>query len=202
MPGPGVEQDEVGLEYTYVRSPLDGVVVRKYTQPGDLSAPGAPLPTVEHLDPLEVVAEVGESLFSRVAVGQQIEVEIPALSQAIPRPPQRPDPRCRPPEPHLPGEGGAAQSRLSPRLRAPRPAAAEHGRAARPAGAKGGPGAGRSVAGGVGGSQWPGPPALGAPGPGPGRPAGGALRSGGRPGGDQPTPGRAARRDARGGEVT
>jgi RND family efflux transporter MFP subunit len=77
----GVAQAEVELGYTQVRSPLDGVVVRKYAQPGDLSAPGAPLLTIEQLDPLEVVAEVGESLFSRLSLGQEVEVEIPALSQ-------------------------------------------------------------------------------------------------------------------------
>jgi RND family efflux transporter MFP subunit len=79
--GGAVAQAEVELAYTQIRSPLDGVVVRKYIQPGDLSAPGAPLLAVEQLDPLEVVAEVGENLYSRLAPGQEVEVEIPALSQ-------------------------------------------------------------------------------------------------------------------------
>lgn len=78
-----VAQAEVELAYTQIRSPLDGVVVHKYVQPGDLSAPGAPLLTVESRDPLEVVAAVGEGLFASLATGQEVEVEVPALSQTL-----------------------------------------------------------------------------------------------------------------------
>ena len=77
----GVAQMEVELSYTQVRSPLDGVVVRKFVQPGDLATPGAPMLVVEQQDPLEVIAEVGETLYSRLAIGQEAEIEIPALAQ-------------------------------------------------------------------------------------------------------------------------
>ncbi len=77
----GVAQAEVELGYTQLRSPVDGVVVTKYAQPGDLSTPGTPLLAIESLDPLEVIAEVGESLFSRLTLGQEVGVEIPALAQ-------------------------------------------------------------------------------------------------------------------------
>lgn len=78
-----VAQAEAELAYTQIRSPLDGVVVQRHIQPGDLSAPGAPLLTVESRDPLEVVAAVGERLFTSLATGQEVEVEIPALSQTL-----------------------------------------------------------------------------------------------------------------------
>ena len=77
----GVAQTEIELSYTLVRSPLDGVTVRKYVQPGDLATPGTTLFEVEEQDPMEVVAEVGESQFSHLVVGQEVEIEIPALSQ-------------------------------------------------------------------------------------------------------------------------
>ncbi|MBI2501671.1 MAG: efflux RND transporter periplasmic adaptor subunit [Candidatus Latescibacteria bacterium] len=77
----GVAQVEVELSYTQVRSPLDGVVVRKFAQRGDLATPGTPLLEVEQHDPLEVVAEVGETLYSSLGTGQEVEIEIPALLQ-------------------------------------------------------------------------------------------------------------------------
>lgn len=77
----GVAQMEIELSYTQVHSPLDGVVVKKYVQPGDLTTPGMPLLEVEQQDPLEVVAEVGETLYSSLATGQEVEIEIPALGQ-------------------------------------------------------------------------------------------------------------------------
>lgn len=77
----GVAQMEIELSYTQVRSPLDGVVVKKFVQPGDLAIPGTPLLEIEQQDPLEVVAEVGEGLYSNLATGQEVEIEIPALSQ-------------------------------------------------------------------------------------------------------------------------
>ena len=67
------------LEYSEVRSPLTGSLVRKLVQVGDLSAPGVPLVEVEQLDPIKVTLEVGESDLAWVSVGQEVDVEIPSL---------------------------------------------------------------------------------------------------------------------------
>lgn len=74
-----VREAEVSLEYSEVRSPLDGTVVRKLAQPGDLSTPGAPLLEVERLDPIKVTVEVNEGDLTWVTVGQEVDVEIASL---------------------------------------------------------------------------------------------------------------------------
>jgi RND family efflux transporter MFP subunit len=77
-----VREIEVNLEYSEVRSPLDGTVVRKQAHAGDLSAPGAPLLEVERLDPIKVTVEVNEGDLTWVAIGQEVEVEIASLRNA------------------------------------------------------------------------------------------------------------------------
>ena len=78
----GVAQMEIELSYTQVRAPLDGVVVKKFAQPGDLATPGMPLLEVEQQDSLEVAAEVSETLYASLAIGMEVEIEIPALPQS------------------------------------------------------------------------------------------------------------------------
>ena len=78
----GLREVEVNLEYSAVKSPLDGVVVQKFVQLGDMAAPGAPLLAVEQQDTIKVTVEVNERDRTYVIVGQQVEVEIGALKNA------------------------------------------------------------------------------------------------------------------------
>jgi len=78
----GVREVEVNLEYSEVKSPLDGVVVQKFAQPGDMAAPGAPLVAVEQQDTIKVTVEVNEGDLAYVAAGQEVDVEIEALKTA------------------------------------------------------------------------------------------------------------------------
>lgn len=80
-----VREIEVNLQYSEIRSPLDGIVVRKLVQPGDLSAPGSPLLEVEQLDPIKVTVEVTERDLTYVTAGQEVDVEIPSLRTASTR---------------------------------------------------------------------------------------------------------------------
>ena len=73
---------DVNLGYSSVASPLDGVIVRKFVQPGDMAAPGAPLFTVEQQDPMKVTVEVGERDLAYVRVDSPVVVEIEALYEA------------------------------------------------------------------------------------------------------------------------
>ena len=75
---------EVDLDYSTIKSPLSGVVVRKFVQAGDMAAPGAPLFTVEQQDSIKVVVMVGERDQALVRPGAKVAVEIEALQQAVP----------------------------------------------------------------------------------------------------------------------
>ncbi len=81
----GVEQAKanlaavrVNLGYARVVSPLDGWLVAKQIEVGDMVSPGRPLFTVEDLDPVKVVAEVPEAEVSGLSVGDGAAVEVSA----------------------------------------------------------------------------------------------------------------------------
>ncbi|MEW6749644.1 MAG: efflux RND transporter periplasmic adaptor subunit [Candidatus Latescibacterota bacterium] len=75
-----VREAEVALGYSQVQAPWNGVVVEKLAQVGDLSSPGAPLLVLEQQDSIKVTVEVNESHVAYVAVGQEVDVQIEALS--------------------------------------------------------------------------------------------------------------------------
>jgi len=74
-----VREVDVNLDYSAVKAPLDGIVVQKFVQPGDMAAPGAPLLVVEQQDSIKVTVEINEGDRPYVAVGQLVDVEIEAL---------------------------------------------------------------------------------------------------------------------------
>jgi len=79
-----LKEIEANLGYTAVSSPLDGVVVRKFVEPGDMAAPGAPLFTVEQQDSMKVTVDVSEQDLAYIQVSQPVRVFIEALeSDAI-----------------------------------------------------------------------------------------------------------------------
>ncbi len=69
----------VNLSYARVVSPLDGWLVAKQIEEGDMVSPGRPLFTVEDLDPVKVVAEVPETEISGLAPGDPAVVEVTAV---------------------------------------------------------------------------------------------------------------------------
>jgi len=71
-----VNEVQATLDFTTVRSPLDGIVIDKKVDVGDMVAPGQMLATL--LDPkrMQLVASVRESLAHLLKVGQPIEVQI------------------------------------------------------------------------------------------------------------------------------
>ena len=69
------------LEYATIRSPMDGVVVDKLVEVGDIASPGQPLVKMYDASRMQLVASVRESLTQRLAVGQDIQVRIDALGK-------------------------------------------------------------------------------------------------------------------------
>ena len=70
---------KVMLSYAEIVSPIDGWVVRKMTEVGDMAAPGMPMFVVEDLSRVKVTAQVPESDVTGLAPGQQARVRIDVL---------------------------------------------------------------------------------------------------------------------------
>jgi len=75
-----LKQSEASFEYTLIRAPFDGVVVRRSAQAGENVGPagtvqsGGSLCTLIDRDSLEMVADVNETNIAKVKVGQKTEV--------------------------------------------------------------------------------------------------------------------------------
>jgi RND family efflux transporter MFP subunit len=74
-----VKEVQATLEFATIRSPIDGLVIDKKVDEGDMVVPGQPLVTL--LDPkrMQLVASVRESLRRRLEPGQDIGVQIEGL---------------------------------------------------------------------------------------------------------------------------
>ncbi len=70
------------LQYASVVSPIDGIVIDKQVEVGDLALPGAPLVTLYDPKRLQFVASVPEQLAMQMKVGQTVGVKIEALGKA------------------------------------------------------------------------------------------------------------------------
>jgi RND family efflux transporter MFP subunit len=69
---------DANLGYTAVASPLDGIVVQKFVEPGDMAAPGAPLFTVEQQNPMKVTVQISERDLPYIQVSQPVVVRVEA----------------------------------------------------------------------------------------------------------------------------
>ena len=74
---------QVALSHAEIRSPVAGRVVDRLAEPGDTAAPGAPLLRIYDPGALRLEAPVRESLATRLASGQLLSVEVPAISAAL-----------------------------------------------------------------------------------------------------------------------
>jgi len=79
----GVRQADAQLRYDAVKAPLSGYIVRKFMQVGDMASPGAPLFTIEQLDPLKVEVALPEREREHVNTGDEVIVEIEALGLRV-----------------------------------------------------------------------------------------------------------------------
>ncbi|MCL4501849.1 MAG: efflux RND transporter periplasmic adaptor subunit, partial [Deltaproteobacteria bacterium] len=77
---------QASLEYSYIRSPFDGVVTSKYAEVGEVVAPfgaavnaRAAVVTMADLKSLMVEADVAESNLEKVKLGQPCEISLDAI---------------------------------------------------------------------------------------------------------------------------
>jgi len=74
-----VEEARAQLGHATVRSPIDGVVIDKHMEAGDLAQPGQTLVTLYEPGKLQLVAAVPERLALGLNVGDDVDVEVEAL---------------------------------------------------------------------------------------------------------------------------
>lgn len=69
---------EVQRQYAEIRSPVDGVVVEKLRQAGDIATPGAPILVIENPDNIVLKTFIREDHVSHVQVGDRLWVTVDA----------------------------------------------------------------------------------------------------------------------------
>lgn len=77
-----LREAETQLSYTKIRSPVSGRVIDRLAEPGDTATPGRPL--IRIYDPTAPRAEVPvrETLAIQLDIGEPLQVDVPALSEA------------------------------------------------------------------------------------------------------------------------
>jgi RND family efflux transporter MFP subunit len=69
---------QIALDNTYLRSPLDGIVIQKSTEIGDMLQPGQTAVTVADMDHAWVSANIEETRIGRIKVGQPVSISVDA----------------------------------------------------------------------------------------------------------------------------
>jgi RND family efflux transporter MFP subunit len=72
------------LDYTVIRAPFSGKVVKKTIEVGTMVSPGQPLFYIESPSQPELHAWVAESLIPFISVGERFDVTIDAIKRTIP----------------------------------------------------------------------------------------------------------------------
>jgi membrane fusion protein (multidrug efflux system) len=78
-----LEIARVTLGYTKVRSPLEGVIAKKFVDTGDFISPGAPAFTVYNKQNIYITANLEETKIARVKVGQEVDVKVDAYKKTL-----------------------------------------------------------------------------------------------------------------------
>ena len=78
-----LQQSETLLGYTRILSPIDGLVVDRFAEPGDTASQGVQILTLYNPTTLRVEAQVRETQALGLKQGQSLRVEIPSLDQTL-----------------------------------------------------------------------------------------------------------------------
>jgi membrane fusion protein (multidrug efflux system) len=78
-----LEIARVTFVYTKVRSPLEGVIAKKFVNPGDFISPVAPAFTIYNKQNIYVTANLEETKIAGVKVGQEVDVKVDAYKKAL-----------------------------------------------------------------------------------------------------------------------
>lgn len=78
-----LETARINLAFAAIRSPFDGIVSERMSDPGNLATPEAPLLRIFDSTKLELRLPVREGLVSKLTIGQALEAEIGALERPV-----------------------------------------------------------------------------------------------------------------------
>ena len=78
MAAANVKRVEVQLQYANIRSPVDGVVVKKFKESGDTATPGAPILAIENPRNTVLRTYIMENHVSQVHVGDRLRIIVDA----------------------------------------------------------------------------------------------------------------------------
>lgn len=67
------------FKYAVLRAPMEGFVIQKNVEPGDMATPGQPLVVLEDADDLQVTATVPQDQIGQFSVGDSVNIRIDAL---------------------------------------------------------------------------------------------------------------------------
>ncbi|HKI46445.1 MAG TPA: efflux RND transporter periplasmic adaptor subunit [Balneolales bacterium] len=67
------------FKYAVLRAPMEGFVVQKNVEPGDMAAPGQPLVAIEDANDLQVTATVPQEQIGQFSVGDSVDIRIDVL---------------------------------------------------------------------------------------------------------------------------
>ena len=78
------EGAEAQVNYSEIRSPIDGVVTDRPLFAGETATPGTPLITVMETRTLLAKAHIGQSLTQQMKVGDEAEIHVPGMDETVP----------------------------------------------------------------------------------------------------------------------
>lgn len=78
-----VAQASNQLAYAEIKSPVDGIVVSKQLNTGDLANPGSPIMVIEDPAKLLVETSVSEQYITTLKVGDEVDLNIPAVEDYV-----------------------------------------------------------------------------------------------------------------------
>ena len=77
----GLEIAKLNLEHTQIKSPINGVVAKKFIHAGDFVSPGFPIFSIYDADNVFVRAQLEETKMKGLALGQTVDLEVDAFSR-------------------------------------------------------------------------------------------------------------------------
>jgi multidrug resistance efflux pump len=67
---------QVQMDKLVITSPIDGIVLSRSTEPGEVAAPGSPLITLARLEDLTITVYIAEDRYGTISIGQTARVEV------------------------------------------------------------------------------------------------------------------------------
>jgi RND family efflux transporter MFP subunit len=78
-----LKEAEINLGYADIRSPVNGYVVEKDMEVGDMASPGRPILLLQEGGSLQLEAAVREGLAGSIALGDSLEVKVDAVGKTF-----------------------------------------------------------------------------------------------------------------------